>query len=138
MATSIKMFLTRFVGMLGRATANVGHSKEGAHIIHIVVEVGVEEVVRLPAIDQHTVSLLVLRLTKKTEGGAQEINSQACTAFEAGRLKSFSDNWKKITNDQNILDIVQHFHIEFIETENPVQSQCYFNNFSVKESLIVD
>lgn len=58
--------------------------------------------------------------------------------FEAGRLKHFSENWRKITNDQNILDIVQHCRIEFADGENPVNFQSYCNNFSFEENLIVD
>ena len=113
-------------------------TEEGVQVI--VVE-GVEEVVSSTPIGRRTVSFLVHSLPKNQKMGLREKDSQVCTAFEAGRLKSFSDDWKKITNDQNdqnILDIVQHCHIEFIEREHPVRSQCYMNNFSYKEDWIID
>lgn len=33
--------------------------------------------------------------------------------FQAGRLKFYIENWRKITSDEKLLDIVQHCHIEF-------------------------
>lgn len=45
-------------------------------------------------------------------------------------MKYFVEKWRKITSDENILDIVQHCHIEFIENENPINTSaphCYFN-----------
>lgn len=32
--------------------------------------------------------------------------------FEAGRLKNFVENWKNLTSDCQILDMVQNCHIE--------------------------
>ena len=32
--------------------------------------------------------------------------------FVAGRLKHFVNEWRKLTNDSNILDIVEHCHID--------------------------
>ena len=42
----------------------------------------------------------------------------------------FVENWKNITSDPNILDIVLHCHIEFEENTNPENSSvphCYLN-----------
>ena len=41
--------------------------------------------------------------------------------FHAGILKNYSNNWKKLTSDKNILDIVLNCHIEFIDNP-PVQN----------------
>ena len=43
---------------------------------------------------------------------------------------------EKITNDNNVLDIVGHCHLEFIEGENPIKTTCYRNRFSEKEEQI--
>ena len=45
---------------------------------------------------------------KIPESGAQEIDqvSTSCS-FQAGRLKEYIENWRKITNDETVLDIVQ-------------------------------
>lgn len=48
------------------------------------------------------------------------------------------ENWRKITQDETISDIVQHCHIEFCEEQIPVQIHCKKNNFSKKEDFIVD
>ena len=53
-------------------------------------------------------------------------------------MKYFVSQWEQITNDKNLLDIVQHCHFEFVGSELPIQkafSQCKFNN---KESEIID
>ena len=42
--------------------------------------------------------------------------------FRAGRLSHFTKQWSKLTNDERILDIVQHCHIEFDSTEPPTQN----------------
>jgi len=44
------------------------------------------------------------------------------TTFIAGRLKNYVENWRKNTNDETVLDIVQHCHLEFLDGENPVNS----------------
>lgn len=52
-------------------------------------------------------------------------------------MKYFVEKWQKITSDENILDIVQHCHIEFINNENPVNTKipnCHFNS---KEEEII-
>ena len=57
--------------------------------------------------------------------------------FTAGRLKTFVENWRKITSDDNILDIVRHLHIEFIQGSNPVNHRCFRNHFNEEEAKIV-
>ena len=37
-----------------------------------------------------------------------DLSGEVCLAFEAGRLKYFAENWKKITSDEVVLDIVQN------------------------------
>ena len=59
-------------------------------------------------------------------------------AFTAGRIKNFIENWRNITSDRNILDCVQHLHIEFISGVNPVNHICFQNNFNEEEIKIVD
>ena len=41
--------------------------------------------------------------------------SKKVSLFKAGRLQYYIENWRKITSDVNILDIVQHCHFEFDE-----------------------
>ena len=36
---------------------------------------------------------------------------QVC--FKAGRLAYFSEKWRKLTSDVNVLDIALHCHIDF-------------------------
>ena len=59
------------------------------------------------------------------------------TTFIAGRLKNYVENWRKITNDETVLDIVQHCHLEFMDGENPVNSNFYRNKFSDMEENVV-
>ena len=54
-------------------------------------------------------------------------------SFEAGRLKNYIENWRKITSDPVILDIVEHCHIEFSPGCEPVNSYFTFN-----ENEIID
>ena len=52
-------------------------------------------------------------------------------------MKYFVEKWQKITSGENIPDIVQHCHIEFINNENPVNTKipnCHFNS---KEEEII-
>ena len=53
-------------------------------------------------------------------------------------MKYFLENWKKITNDQQILDIVQHCQLEFIEGMNPINSICFQNHFTAEENIAVE
>ena len=61
--------------------------------------------------------------------------------FKAGRLRFYLEKWRDITQDQNILDTVEHCHIEFCDCHiefcdgiNPMKSLCLFvqENTSVK------
>ena len=61
--------------------------------------------------------------------------------FEAGRLRYFVKNWRDITQDQNILDIVEHCHLEFESNFDP-DDFCLKNticiSFSLKEQEVID
>ena len=46
------------------------------------------------------------------------------------------ENWKNITSDQSILDIVQHCHIDF-ENNPPVQTSVRHQCFTVLEKKII-
>lgn len=53
--------------------------------------------------------------------------------FQAGRLRFYIENWRKITSDENILDIVQHCHIEFNKDFNEFEFHSSFGGkFSEK------
>ena len=58
--------------------------------------------------------------------------------FEAGRLKNYIENWRKITSDLVILDIVEHCHIEFSPGCDPVNSYCFRQNFAQNEDAIIE
>ena len=66
--------------------------------------------------------------------GAQEIDGKVSNDFEAGRLRYFVENWRKI----NVLDIVKHCHIEFCNEEVPVRNHCKKSVFNRHEDAIVD
>ena len=53
-------------------------------------------------------------------------------------MKEYIENWRKITNDETVLDIVQHCHIEFLQGFNPVKSFCQASKFTPLESDISD
>ena len=53
-------------------------------------------------------------------------------------MQYYVENWRKTTNDQNILNIVQNFQTEFFDGINPVNSNCYTDHFSGEESKITD
>lgn len=57
--------------------------------------------------------------------------------FEAGRLKYFGENWRKITSDDAVLDIVQHCHIQLKEGTNPINTSLPHSFFNVKEEQII-
>ena len=59
--------------------------------------------------------------------------------FKAGRLKLFLDNWKEITSDETILDMVSGCHIDISENEsvNEVKNMRPIN-FNEKEKEIVN
>ena len=60
--------------------------------------------------------------------------------FQAGRLRFFSNEWKKLTSDKNILDIVQHSHIDFIDGIPSVQNKnsIRFSKFNDKETMVIE
>ena len=62
------------------------------------------------------------------------------TEFQAGRLKLFLNEWKKLTTDNYILDAVQHCHIEFIDNVPPIQNRLLIRspNFNKKEEEVID
>ena len=45
--------------------------------------------------------------------------------FQAERLQQFVPAWKEITSDPEVLDWVEHGHIEFIEDAPPIQYGGY-------------
>ena len=53
-------------------------------------------------------------------------------------MRHFLENWREITHDKNVLDIVKHCHIEFCNEEIPVRTQCKKNVFNRQEDAIVD
>ena len=54
--------------------------------------------------------------------------------FEAGRLKNYIENVRKITSDPVILDIEEHCHIEFFPGCDPVDNYCFRQNFALNEN----
>ena len=53
-------------------------------------------------------------------GGGRGERSKVCQtidrvseSFQVGRLKNFASDWEKVTTDKNILDMGNHFHIDF-------------------------
>lgn len=53
-------------------------------------------------------------------------------------MRFYLENWREITQDQNILDIVEHCHIEFYDGINPVNSTCPRKYFSKAEGDAID
>lgn len=58
--------------------------------------------------------------------------------FVAGRLKNFAFEWKKLTNDPVILDIVEHCHVKFINDIPPRQNKFSQHDFNAQETQIID
>ena len=63
----------------------------------------------------------------------QTINEQVSVdVFQAGRLKLFGHEWHKLTSDPIILDMVEHFHVDFFESFYSVHReesrQAHFNH----------
>lgn len=53
-------------------------------------------------------------------------------------MKNFSDEWKKLTSDEFILDIVNHCHIEFQDDLAPKQNKFTVKSvFNENESKII-
>ena len=65
-------------------------------------------------------------------------NEKGEIEFKAGVLKNFYENWRKITSDQNILDIVCHCHIEFLQNP-PIQKTIPYQRIcDKKQEMIID
>lgn len=59
--------------------------------------------------------------------------------FKAGRLKHFVHKWSEITKDKNILDIVQHCPIEFLDDILPCQQRKpYQPTYNNVENKVID
>ena len=59
--------------------------------------------------------------------------------FVSGNLKNFSEQWNTITTDNNIMEIIQGYKLEFIHGTEPVQRIPVFPpNFNSVEYEIVD
>ena len=58
--------------------------------------------------------------------------------FRAGRLKYFLNEWKNITSDQKILEIVRNCKIEFKCDTQPVQNNFFEPKFNAVESAVID
>ena len=61
--------------------------------------------------------------------------------FQAGRLKHFVKEWEKLTTDPEILDVVEHCHIQFIDNNPPQQNRnekSFQVKFNKKEEEIID
>lgn len=75
---------------------------------------------------------------KSTQHPNSEVSATQNVCIKvAGRLKYFLSEWKLITTDPKILDMVQHCHLEFIE----LPSQHYNLppiRFNAKEAKIID
>ena len=57
------------------------------------------------------------------------------SSFRAGNIKTCLHNWRHLTKDRNIIDIVTGVKLEF--TEKPVQKQAPCQIFNGKESALV-
>lgn len=57
--------------------------------------------------------------------------------FKAGRLAQFEENWRKLTSDENVLDIAFHCYVELTQ-EPPKQTKLPRQNFSAVEMEIID
>ena len=53
-------------------------------------------------------------------------------------MKYFANNWRKITSDDAILDIVEHCHIQLKEGTNPINTSLPRSFFNVKEEQIIE
>ncbi len=80
---------------------------------------------------------------KKHAGGAQqEIDTHQVNQiqFEAGRLKYYEENWRNITTDPVVLDMVKHCHFDIDIPVDSLPSQTHVVNciFNENEKKIVD
>ena len=58
--------------------------------------------------------------------------------FKAGRLKCFQKEWKKLTNDPMILDIVKNCHFQFVDNKIPVQNVLRQYQFNARDTELID
>ncbi|MES9884831.1 MAG: reverse transcriptase domain-containing protein [Sedimenticola sp.] len=78
---------------------------------------------------------------KKHAGGAQqEIDTHQVNQiqFEAGRLKYYEENWRNITTDPVVLDMVKHCHFDIDIDSLPSQTHVVNCIFNENEKKIVD
>ena len=68
------------------------------------------------------------KLSEKVEVG-KNCKNQDNDKFCAGRQKKIIGNWRKITSDKFILDIVQQSHLEFDNDIKPSQLILPFQMF---------
>ena len=65
--------------------------------------------------------------------------SNTLTYLHAGRLQQFVPAWKDITDDPEVLDWVEHCHLEFIDGVPPVQETDYkVIQFNDAEAAIIE
>ena len=59
--------------------------------------------------------------------------------FYAGRIKDYTCNWRQVTADINILDTVQHCHIDFVSESHwkSVENKKVIK-FNENERMIID
>ena len=75
---------------------------------------------------------------KRTQHPNSEVSATHNVCIKvAGRLKYFLSEWKLITTDPKILDMVQHCHLEFIELP-PQHYNLPPIRFNIKEAKIID
>lgn len=61
------------------------------------------------------------------------------SSFQAGRLKHFVANWRNLTSDPVILDIVEHCHIELVDNFDHLKNRSlYQRNFSQTEEMVIE
>ena len=53
-------------------------------------------------------------------------------------MKDFLPEGKKLTSDQTTLDMVEHFHIKFVNDQPLCQPNMICHVFSEKEIIIID
>ena len=53
-------------------------------------------------------------------------------------MRYFAENWKKITSDESVLDIVQHCHIQLKQGANPINTVIPRSYFNANEEQIIE
>ena len=62
-------------------------------------------------------------------------NDKSYSSFKAGNVKQYLHNWKQLTKDRNIIDIVTGVKLEF--SEKPVYKHAPCQTFNGKEAALV-